>query len=609
MIECEACTEEVSEDKLESHVVEKHSTSPAVIREKYSEIYEDNIEAFDNPGGLTDKRDSDEPPESKEEIQEPSEEDPNSHSEEKTTTPEASPSTESSSQETKTENRSNQNPEVIVTRDDETSDDGDSLEDAVDESDGSDEQTGVQVDGFLDESTGREKWFAIGIGGCGGNLVDGLILRAETLRQHEDHPLSNAWEGAIRGLAVVNADANSELASTHFAQEYKQRDASAVADNYKIGPPEVQGSGNVERRGDALAAWTLDQDESDFGGSQWGDALNPYRIDQAQGVMLFHSAVKGTGTGASPTIAKRLNEEVLSSSDDLGLDFVEASSVFSSVILPSIGNLDGIEKRNGLVGMARLANEIDAILPFDNENLRNAPDELRVPIPGTEGYQMANHQAENEMLISFLETMSLTSAAPGDNNPQDTGDQVDVQDIYNPAKDLLPRNQDLPAIILAPVYGHIDPGDTFDSDHLEELVSQALFHGKLVDFDHQTAWGGAFLVAQSGEYGDQISQVGKHNLRDILAKEEYLNFDVDGEGGVIPTSDYYIKIPGIDGVRLCAVLYNPRMPRIESWRDWADSRRGTDNAFGERLTKIWEDVEDLFELLGRENMPGYGAQQ
>lgn len=466
-----------------------------------------------------------------------------------------------------------------------------------------------EVDGFLDDSGGREKWFGFGIGGCGGNIVDALILRAEHLRDKPDHPLSDAWEGAIRGLAVLNADANSELASTYWAQQYKDVDPSIIGDNYKIGPPEYQGSGNVEQNGDEFASWSLKQDENnDFGGTHWGEALQPNRIDEAQGVMLFHSAVKGTGTGATPTIAQALNEDVLTSRDDLDLALVDGSSVFSSVILPSMGNLSSDDKRNGLVGMARLADAIDAIIPFDNDHLLNASDDLRVNLADAEGIQMKNHQGKNEILISFLETMSLTSAAPSDDQPQNLGDQVDVQDIYNPAKDLLPRRDDLPAVLLAPAYGHINPDGDISPAILDELVSDTLINGKLVNFDHQTAWGGAFLVAHSGEY-EELSTIGKRNLREILAKEEYLNFDLKGTGEMVPTSDYYVRIPGTDGIRLCGLIYNPQMPRLQSWRDWAEEIKGTNNPKAPRIEDVWDKVENLFELLGRQNMPGYEGDQ
>jgi hypothetical protein len=495
---------------------------------------------------------------------------------------------------------------ISISRGDESSEGNSATDRSDDETESQVNESSTEVDGFLDNNTGSGKWFALGVGGCGGNLIDALILRAESLKEQEDHPLSSAWQGAIRGLGVVNADTDSELASTYWAQEYKDEDASKVADNYKIGPPKYEGSGDVEERGAKLAKWTLDQDENDFAGNQWGNSLQPQRIDEAQGVMLFHSAVKGTGTGATPTIAKRLNEDVLESSYDFDLELDDSNSVFSSVILPSMGSLDPGEKRNGLVGFARLANEIDAIIPFDNNNLLNAPDELRVPITRGENLQMENHRAENEVFISFLETMSLTSTAPGDDDPQNLGEQVDVQDIYNPANDLIPREDDLPAIIMAPVYGHINPEEPLNRDHLEELVTQSLMNGKLVDFDHQTAWGGALLIAHSGEY-DNLGALGGRNLRDILSKQQFLNFDPKGDDMII-TPDYYIKIPGIDGLRLCGLFYNPKMERVESWREWAEEKRGINNSFGQRIDEVWPQIETLFNLLGRENMPGHEGE-
>jgi hypothetical protein len=586
---CEICGEEFDQTQLEKHLLTSHHSMSNRVREGHPEIYEKYESEF----------------ESDEEVVRsafPALFDDEDGEHETTADAPSAPVVEEVSGDTADSDRADEQPDASADLEGGPPADAEST-------DANGEQEEMSVDGFLDGNRGRQKWFLIGIGGCGGNIVDAILLRAKALEEQRDHPLSDAWKGAVRGVGIVNTDSNSELASTYFAQEYKSRPASNVADTFHIGPPPVQGAGNIEQKASELTEWTFDRDDQNFAGSQWGDALLPHRISEAQGVMMVHSAVKGTGTGASPVIAQRLNEDVLD--DEYDFDFVDTSSLFSSIILPSKGDLDGIEKRNGLVGTARLAREADAIIPFDNDKLGNAADELRVPIPGTENYSLANHQAENEVFVSFLETMSLTSTAPdGDSPSQNLGDQFDVEDAYNPAKDLMPADydsDDLPAILLAPAYGHVDAGGTdIDRDLIDELVSRTLIRGKLVDFDHQTAWGGSFLIVSSGEYSEQVKDVGEYNLRSILAKEEYLDFDLDDDSrGVIPTKDYYIKVPGVDGIRMLGVLYNPEMPRLAEWRDWAEAQRSRGDKLSRRINDKWDEIEELFQLLGRDRREAF----
>ena len=470
-------------------------------------------------------------------------------------------------------------------------------------------EKGVSLNGYLDKADeAQAKWFLFGVGGCGGNLIDSVILRSETIRNNEQG-LRNLWPRALRGLASVNSNNTEELYQTHYVQEYRDDDPETVSALNSVGPPSIPGGGAVYAAGEELAEWVFEQDKKDFAGDKWGKAASHRRISDAQAVIFFHSSVKGTGSGATPVIANAL-DEALSPDEDWDLDLVDPTATkFSISVLPSSG-CGGLERSNGLVGFARLIKTMDAVIPVDNENLVNARaanESISVKIDGTEGYQLHKHRKANETLVSFLETFTFASIAGGE-DATIQGDGFDPTDAYRPARflytDSESQDKTTPAVVMAPAYGTIKTGrNKFNETALNNLVINTLTEGKLIDFDHTTAWGGSFVIEAPTDHSDHIKTVCDQHFQDTIKTPEILNIDSDGaeEGQMFPTRRYDIYRDDIDTVRMWALIYNPEMKRLNKWRDWAESHRDGPEEYQVQLRNRWDEIEDLFTLLGRKN--------
>ncbi|MFC6784437.1 hypothetical protein ACFQFH_00700 [Halobaculum halobium] len=177
------------------------------------------------------------------------------------------------------------------------------------------------------EMYGR-KWFLIGIGGAGNNIVDAVLMRRDTLaRNHEDR--ARIWQGGLAGYGLLNTNI-AELEQTYYTKELKEYSRNDLLSNSIIGFGKhgYSGMGYRWSNGAKVA-------EADF-----ADGSNPFRdrwdmtsqdIRDAQAVMLVHSVTKGTGCGATPVIAEKLREEVQES----GLVIDQA--ILSSVVIPSEG--------------------------------------------------------------------------------------------------------------------------------------------------------------------------------------------------------------------------------------------------------------------------------
>lgn len=463
----------------------------------------------------------------------------------------------------------------------------------------------VDQDGHLDQfdADRNYRWFLFGVGGCGGNLIDSVILRSETLR-NGGMELDDAWPKAVRGVATTNTNSADELNGTYYAQEYRTKDARDVAREYKIGPDGIEGAGAVEQIGSQAAQWTFDQAEDDFAGLQWGGAADHSRINGAQAVIFLHSAVKGTGTGATPVIAQELDAAV--DNNETPYDLLNTGlTSFSVSVLPD-STADELETSNGIVGFARLAKEVDAIIPFDNENLDETPDSLRANIEGTDNYQVHKYRERNEILVSFLETFAFSGVQKGgDEGSVMGGDGFDLEDAYNPARVLNTDDGNSMAVVMAPAYGEIRTGSgEFTQQALESLVTNTLTEGKLVDFDHETGWGGAFLFETPQSQHKQVEKVVNRHFDDIVERPEHLNTGEDAVEGdqMFPTRAQYLFRSDIDSVRLWALIYNPEMSRLTRWRNWGERHRGGPQQYQQRLDEKWDEIESVFSLLGRKNL-------
>ncbi|GAA0203559.1 cell division protein FtsZ [Halobaculum roseum] len=453
------------------------------------------------------------------------------------------------------------------------------------------------------EMYGR-KWFLIGIGGAGNNIVDAVLMRRDTLaRNHEDR--ARIWQGGLAGYGLLNTNI-AELEQTYYTKELKEYSRNDLLSNSIIGFGKhgYSGMGYRWSNGAKVAA-------ADF-----ADGSNPFRdrwdmtsqdIRDAQAVMLVHSVTKGTGCGATPVIAEKLREEVQES----GLVIDQA--ILSSVVIPSEGGqqsaVGGRAKTNGVIGLSRISRSADAIIPFNNDHLRRASTDIEPRIEGIDQYNPPEFADLNKPLVAFLEAFTMSSTpqlTDRDATMSIRGSVFDVADSFRLVEDKYPHDmapEERPAVVLAPALGRLRSDDISRSS-LELLARNTLLQNRLADFDPSTAWGGNFMIYGPEEQMSDVSEfVTDGTLQEILNGDEFL--DAGSRSGV-ETVDVQLNqlvIPYLDDVFMWGTLWNPRMPSLESMYEHAKRLKDEGQSVqAEDIRDVWNEVQPLFDCLGRSNM-------
>lgn len=462
------------------------------------------------------------------------------------------------------------------------------------------DEGGSSVNDDLLDSTYGKKWYMIGVGGAGNNIMDAILLRKDTLeRNNEDRAL--VWRGGLAGYGMLNTNI-AELEQTYYAQELKEYNRLDLMTNAIIGQDKHDYSGMGRRWDNGEKVLRADFEEGNPFRDRWD--MDPQDIQDSQALMFVHSVTKGTGCGATPALAEKVREEVLSD------DYVIDKAILSSVVIPSAEDkFGGRARTNGAVGLARMSQTADAIIPFNNERLQEVQGDVKPSIDGIEKYNPPQYTELNKPLVAFLEAFTMSSTpqiVDQDATMSIHGEVFDVSDSFRPVEDKYPLDIDreyTPAVILAPVLGRSRDAQ-LDKSGLEILVRNALFHNRLSDFDPTTAWGGTFLVYGPEEKMEHVSPyVNDNTLREIIGGEEFLNVDDVSGAESIDVHISQMVIPYLDDVYLWGTLWNPRMPSLEAMYDHAKRLKEEGNSRqAESLREVWHLVDPLFSCLGRENM-------
>lgn len=455
-----------------------------------------------------------------------------------------------------------------------------------------------------DEEMYGRKWFLIGVGGAGNNIVDAVLMRRDTLaRNHEDR--ARIWQGGLAGYGLLNTNI-AELEQTYYARELRGYSRNDLLSNSIIGFGKhgYSGMGFRWSNGAEVA-------EADF-----ADGANPFRdrwdmtsqdVRDAQAVMLVHSVTKGTGCGSTPVIARKIREEVQESG------MVIDQAILSSVVIPSEGGqqstVGGRAKTNGVVGLARISQSADAIIPFNNDHLRRASTDVRPSIENLARYNPPEFADLNKPLVAFLEAFTMSSTpqfTDRDATMDIRGSVFDVADSFRLVEDKYPVDMDpaeRPAVVLAPALGRLR-SDDIDASSLELLARNTILQNRLADFDPATAWGGNFMVYGPEERMEDVSSyVVDGTLQSILNGEDFL--DAGSRSGVesVDVQVNQLVIPYLDDVFMWGTLWNPRMPALESMYEHAKRLKDEGQSVqAEDIRGVWDDVEHLFDCLGRATM-------
>lgn len=449
-----------------------------------------------------------------------------------------------------------------------------------------------------------KKWYMIGVGGAGNNIIDAILLRQETLvRNNEDR--AHVWQGGLAGYGILNTNI-AELEQTYYAQEVKKYGREDLLANAIIGfgKSDYAGAGYRWDIGKQLMAADL-EDGGDPLRERWD--MKAQDIRDAQAVMLIHSVTKGTGSGATPVLAEYIREKVFQS------DFVVPKPLLSSVVLPSEGSeyseFGGRAKANGVVGLARISQAVDALIPFDNHRLANVGADITPRIENIEKYNPPQYAQLNKPLVAFLEAFTMSSIPQfldRDASMSIKGDVFDVADSFRPAEDKYPLDIDReykPAVVLAPVLGRSREG-SIDRSGLEILIRNALYQNGLADFDPQTAWGGTFLLYGPHQKMEQVSSlVDNGTFSEIISGEEFLNAGSVNAAGTIDIHVQQVVNPYLDDIYLWGTLWNPEIEPLERMYDHAKRlKEEANDQQAENLREIWHLIDPLFSCLGRDNM-------
>lgn len=454
-----------------------------------------------------------------------------------------------------------------------------------------------------DEVFGK-KWFIIGVGGAGNNILDALLMRRDTLlAANEDR--AQIWRGGLAGYGILNTNI-AELEQTYYAREEQGYSRNELLANSVIGVGvhDYGGMGYRWSNGAKVAAADFEEDPDPFT-ERWD--MSRQDIQDAQAVMLLHSVTKGTGCGSTPVLAEKLREEILT--DDRVID----KPLLSGVVIPSEGDkqstVGGRAKTNGVVGLARIARATDAIIPFNNSLLRDASQDITPRIDGLAQYNPPKFAELNKPLVAFIEAFTMSSTPQfmdSDATMSIRGSVFDVADSFRLVEDKYPASvpkDDRPAVVLAPALGRLHASD-ISEDELELLVLNTLEQNRLADFDPSTAWGGNFMLYGPEEKMQQVSPyVTDGRLQELINSEPFLDA---GNTSGIETVDVQINqlvSPYLDDVYMWGMLWNPEMPALSGMYDHA--KRLSDEGQSEQaqnVREIWDQVEALFEHLGRENM-------
>ena len=453
------------------------------------------------------------------------------------------------------------------------------------------------------DSVGK-KWFVVGVGGAGNNILDALLMRRDTLAA-EDERRARIWEGGFAGYGLLNTN-TAELEQTYYAQEERGYDRAQLETNTIIGlgAHDNSGMGYRWQNGAAVA-------EADFEGDG-----NPFRdrwdmrqtdIRDAQALLLIHSVTKGTGCGATPVLANRIREQVFS--DERVID----KAILNAVVIPSVGGqqstVGGRGKTNGVVGLARTAQAADAIIPFNNDALREASKDITPRIDGLERYNPPQFVDLNKPLVAFLEAFTMSSTpqfVDQDATMSIRGNVFDVADSFRLVEDKYPASMprdERPAVVLAPVLGRLRSA-TVSESKLEILARRALDQNRLAEFDPSTAWGGNFMIYGPEEKMEAVQEyVTNGRLQEIINGPDFL--DAGNTAGVetVDVQMNQLVTPELDDLYMWGMLWNPEMPALQSMYEHAERLKNegqTEQA--ESVREIWSDVEALFSCLGRENM-------
>lgn len=446
------------------------------------------------------------------------------------------------------------------------------------------------------------KFSIFGVGGAGNHILDAFLMRRDTLDDRNSR-LVRAWEGGIQTYIPLNTN-NSEVLGTYYAQRDQSLDRTAAVQRCVLGFDNMTGQGAGE---DPIAG--IERVESDIDNApdhtftRW--PFTDGDVDRAQAGLFLHSVVKGTGTGATPPLARYIRDDVLEREGRYDTPMV------SFTILPNERRVEQARSskyaENCGFGFGRMATEVDLIIPFGNMRLERVAGDITPDIDGIEDFGHG-HGELNRPLVQFAEAFMLTSNAemvdmdatssPGQNRGFGGGDDgFDVPDAFRPVADVYPLDEigevGQPGVVGAPVFGRLERR-SIDESGLQTLINSALRHGRLVDFDPATAWGAVFILFGPEDIMETAATYINNYQTHSIVEEAVGEDDID-------IRFHQAVVDQVDNLHLWGLFWNPHLPALESMYEQTKAARERNDHRGKEFTERWERVEPVYNFLGKEN--------
>jgi hypothetical protein len=444
------------------------------------------------------------------------------------------------------------------------------------------------------------KFSIFGVGGAGNHILDALLMRRDTL-DNRNSSLVRAWKGGIQTYIPLNTN-NSEVLGTYYAQRDQEMDRVTAVQRCVLGFDNLSGQGAGE---DPIAG--IERVESDIENApghtftRW--PFNPEDVELAQAGMFLHSAVKGTGTGATPPLARYIRDNVVQRSSRYDMPMV------SFTILPNEKRIERAPTskyaENCGFGFGRMATEVDLIIPFGNQRLERVASDIAPEIDGIENFGHG-HGKLNRPLVQFVEAFMLTSNSEMvdmDATQSISGsgfgggdDGFDVPDAFRPVADNYPLDEIdeyKPGVVGAPVFSRLERRSV-DESGLRTLIGSALRHGRLVDFKPETAWGAVFIVFGPQDVMESVTTY----LHDYRA-HDIVHDTVETDS--LDVRFHQAVVDQVDNLHLWGLFWNPHLPALESMYEQTKEARQRNDHRGREFTKRWDRVKPVYKFLGKEN--------
>ncbi len=376
-------------------------------------------------------------------------------------------------------------------------------------------------------SEGRKRWFLVGVGGCGCNVMDDIVANV----QRSGGPLKELYKSQIRGWTFFDTNLAHLKAISAIQSEAKQlkgdRSLDAVLDDIIVNRYLLGGTYLRHRDGvgnefiEAARAVRADRETIDEVSSRprlenllENAIINRFgplaEVIEAGAVMIFGGLGRGTGCGATPEIADWFGRGI-------GDESVAKPTVFVTYVLPSRQERDyGRQAANCLYGLSEVyttkgkgigANPIKGIFVVDNEALNRFVRKFGKNLVGikTSGSRWRRNDVfplkeMNPPIVKFFQL--LINASPDVSRMK--GEVIRAVDISEIVRWSTTSKHETESSLIVPCITPIF-GEEYDP---QVLVYNAVKSGMLAECDPSTADGCYVIIAASRDLLERIRSKG-----------------------------------------------------------------------------------------------------